>query len=155
VTTSRLEVTIARLQERLRLRAAAPGPGDMAAVIARMQSISMAPTEPMEAIKVIRAGVGNTVRMIPIADVICFEATDKYVTVVSAEGEALVRMSMRELMTRIDTTDFKQIHRSVVVNINHIASATRDDVGHYTLSVRGMKRTLKVSRAFSHLFRPM
>jgi DNA-binding LytR/AlgR family response regulator len=109
----------------------------------------------VELIKVIRAGVGNTVRMIPVADVICFEATDKYVTVVSVGGEALVRMSMRELMTRIDTTDFKQIHRSVIVNSSHIASATRDELGHYTLSLRGMKRTLSVSRAFSHLFRPM
>ena len=78
-----------------------------------------------------------------------------YVTVVSVGGEALVRMSMRELMTRIDTTDFKQIHRSVIVNSNHIASATRDEVGHYTLSLRGMKRTLNVSRAFSYQFRPM
>jgi DNA-binding LytR/AlgR family response regulator len=52
----------------------------------------------------IRAGVGNTVPMIPVADVICFEATDTYitvyVTVVSIGGQALVRMSMRELMTR-------------------------------------------------------
>jgi len=154
-TRERLDVTVARLQERLRVRAAAPRTGDMAAFVARMQSIAPAPDEPAEPIKVIRAGVGNTVRMIPVADVICFEATDKYVTVVSIGGEALVRMSMRELMTRIDTKDFKQIHRSVIVNSNHIVSATRDEIGHYTLNLRGMKRTLNVSRAFSYQFRPM
>ena len=75
-TRERLDVTVARLQERLRVRAAAPRTGDMAAFVARMQSISPAPAEPAELIKVIRAGVGNTVRMIPVADVICFEATD-------------------------------------------------------------------------------
>lgn len=55
-------------------------------------------------IKVIRAGIGNTVRMIPVADVICFEATEKYVSVVTAAGEALVRMSLREPMARNRST---------------------------------------------------
>ena len=75
--------------------------------------------------------------------------------VVTATGEALVRMSLRELTARIDSTDFIQVHRSVVVNSNSIVSATRDENGHYSLSLRGMQRPLKVSRAFGHLFRPM
>jgi len=106
-------------------------------------------------IKVIRAGVGNTVRMIPVADVVCFEAIEKYVNVVTPTSEALVRMSLRELMSRIDSTDFIQVHRSVLVNSNAILSATRDEIGHYSLAVRGLQRPLKVSRAFGHLFRPM
>ena len=93
--------------------------------------------------------------MIPVADVVCFEATEKYVNVVTPTGEALVRMSLRELMARIDSTDFIQVHRSVMVNTNAILSATRDENGHYSLAVRGLQRPLKVSRAFGHLFRPM
>ena len=108
-----------------------------------------------ERITVIRAGVGNTVRMIPVADVICFEATEKYVNVVTATGEALVRMSLRELLARIDATGFMQVHRSVLVNSSAILSATRDEIGHYSLTMRGLQRPLKVSRAFGHLFRPM
>ncbi|MBP9931787.1 MAG: LytTR family transcriptional regulator DNA-binding domain-containing protein, partial [Rhodoferax sp.] len=88
-------------------------------------------------------------------DVICFEATEKYVNVVTATGEALVRMSLRELMSRIEVTDFKQVHRGVVVNFNCILSATRDDIGHFSLTLRGLQRPLKVSRAFGHLFRAM
>ena len=99
--------------------------------------------------------MGNIVRMIPVLDVICFEATEKYVNVVTPAGEALVRMSLRELMSRIDSADFIQVHRSVMVNSTRIVSATRDENGHYSLSVRGMQRPLKVSRAFGHLFRPM
>jgi DNA-binding LytR/AlgR family response regulator len=64
-------------------------------------------------------------------------------------------MSLRELMARIASTDFIQVHRSVMVNANSIVSATRDENGHYSLSLRGMQRALKVSRAFGHLFRPM
>ena len=155
LTPERLEQTVERLKVRLADRARNPQAGDMAQVMQRMQSMRDTPDTPRERIKVIRAGVGNTVRMIPVADVLCFEATEKYVNVVTASGEALVRMSLRELMTSIDSTDFLQVHRSVLVNSNAILSATREENGHYSLQLRGLERPLKVSRAFSHLFRPM
>jgi DNA-binding LytR/AlgR family response regulator len=127
----------------------------MASLMQKMQSISTPSGDNPARITVIRAGVGNTVRMIPVTDVICFEATEKYVNVVTASGEALVRMSLRELLTRIDASGFMQVHRSVLVNTSTILSATRDENGHYSLSVRGLQRPLKVSRAFGYLFRPM
>jgi DNA-binding LytR/AlgR family response regulator len=159
-TAERLQQSVDRLKSRLADRAASPQAGDMAALMQRMQSLTvgesgMREVDSRERIKVIRAGVGNTVRMIQVADVVCFEATEKYVNVVTPSGEALVRMSLRELMARIDSTDFIQVHRSVMVNSNAILSATRDENGHYSLSVRGLQRPLRVSRAFGHLFRPM
>jgi DNA-binding LytR/AlgR family response regulator len=154
-TAERLQETVVRLKARLAARSASSDAGDRAALMQRMQSISAPQPEPAERIKVIRAGVGNTVRMIPVSDVVCFEATEKYVNVVTPGGEALVRMSLRELMARIDSTDFIQVHRSVLVNTSAILSATRDEIGHYSLAVRGLQRPVKVSRAFGHLFRPM
>jgi DNA-binding LytR/AlgR family response regulator len=157
-TAERLHQTVARLKARLAARTGSPAAGERAALMQRVQSIALPPVRPAEAgerIKVIRAGVGNTVRMIPVADVVCFEATEKYVNVVTPAGEALVRMSLRELMARIESTDFIQVHRSVMVNASAILSATRDENGHYSLAVRGLQRPLKVSRAFGHLFRPM
>jgi DNA-binding LytR/AlgR family response regulator len=154
-TADRLQQSVDRLKSRLAQRAASPDAGDRATLMQRMQSLATPEGEPPDRIKVIRAGVGNTVRMIPVADVVCFEATEKYVNVVTPAGEALVRMSLRELMARIDSSDFIQVHRSVMVNSNAIVSATRDENGHYSLSVRGLQRPLKVSRAFGHLFRPM
>ncbi|MBI5259419.1 MAG: response regulator transcription factor [Burkholderiales bacterium] len=154
-TAERLQQTVQRLQARLAARTAPPEAGERAALMQRVQAIAAAPAEPGERIKVIRAGVGNTVRMIPVAEVLCFEATEKYVNVVTPTGEALVRMSLRELMARIDSDDFIQVHRSVMVNATAILSATRDENGHYSLALRGLPRPLKVSRAFGHLFRPM
>ena len=171
VTPERLAVTAARLRVRLADRAPAgpgdapapggrgPGPGrrgpaDAAAQVRQGRALAAGAPAP-EPIRVIRAGVGNTVRMIAVADVICLEATDKYVNVVTAEGEALVRMSLRELATRIEGGDFVQVHRSVLVSSRHIVSATRDELGHCSLTVRGLRRPVKVSRAFAHLFRPM
>lgn len=157
-TAERLQQTVGRLKARLAGRSVPPNAGGRAALMQRVQSIAQPsdqPVGPAERIKVIRAGVGNTVRMIPVADVVCFEATEKYVNVVTPSGEALVRMSLRELMARIDSSDFIQVHRSVMVNSGAILSATRDENGHYSLAVRGLQRPLKVSRAFGHLFRPM
>jgi DNA-binding LytR/AlgR family response regulator len=155
-TAERLQQTVERLKARLAGRStSSPDAGERAALMQRVQSIAAPTVEASERIKVIRAGVGNTVRMIPVADVVCFEATEKYVNVVTPAGEALVRMSLRELMARIDSADFIQVHRSVLVNANAILSATRDENGHYSLAVRGLQRPLKVSRAFGHLFRPM
>lgn len=155
-TAERLKLSVERLKRRIEQRADTPTDGELSGLMQRVQAIATPPAEQAsERIKVIRAGVGNTIRMIPVTDVICFEATEKYVNVVTATGEALVRMSLRELMSKIDATDFKQVHRSVVVNFNSILSATRDELGHYSLSLRGLERPLKVSRAFGHLFRAM
>jgi len=154
-TTERLAMTAARLRERLAKRAAVPAPGETATLVGQMQAI-LAPTngEP-ERIRIIRASVGNTVRMIPVADVICLEAADKYVTVVTANGEALVRMSLRELATRLDGIELVQVHRAVMVNASCMTAATRNELGHLSLRLRGLAREVKVSRAFAHLFRPM
>ncbi|MEP6502023.1 MAG: LytTR family DNA-binding domain-containing protein [Betaproteobacteria bacterium] len=155
VTADRLQLSVDRLKCRLAQRTDAPKAGEMAALMQRVQSIAAPVEAVLEPIKVIRAGVGNTVRMIALRDVLCFEATEKYVNVVTATGEALVRMSLRELTSRIDASHFMQIHRSVLVNSEAILSAVRDEGGHYSLTVRGLQRPLKVSRAFGHLFRAM
>ena len=85
-TLERLQLCVQRLKQRLRERAQAPAEGNMAALIQRVQSIEAPAVDARDKIKVIRAGVGNTVRMIPVSEVICLEATEKYVNVVTAAG---------------------------------------------------------------------
>jgi DNA-binding LytR/AlgR family response regulator len=154
VTPQRLAVTVNRLQERLAQQPPAAAADGRALLMERLQSIAL-PAQPAQRITVIRAGVGNTVRMIQVADVICLEATEKYVNVITASGESLVRMSLRELAARIEGPEFVQVHRSVLVNAASILSAVRDENGHYSLTLRGLQRPVKVSRAFTHLFRAM
>lgn len=163
---------IAMTVDRLRRRLDAPSdnrPGDGADAVRAVMS-AMEPAAPpshssldgddaahppTDRIRVLRAAVGNRVRLIRVEDVVCFEAADKYVNVVTESEEALVRLSLRELAARIEGVEFVQIHRSILVNAARMLDAERDEAGHYWLSVRGLKRPLKVSRAFSHLFRPM
>lgn len=103
----------------------------------------------------IRAAVGNQIRMIPVEDVLYFEATDKYINVVTKEHSSLIRSSLRELLPQIDSDVFWQIHRSTVVNSKKILAAHKDESGKMTLKLKDSDDKLTVSRVYSHLFRQM
>lgn len=103
----------------------------------------------------IRAAVGNSVRMIALADVVYFEALDKYINVVCRDSEALIRTSLKELLPQLDPQQFWQIHRGTIVNASAIASAVRDEAGKLTLTLRQHPAQLRVSPLYAHLFRQM
>ena len=102
-----------------------------------------------------RAGAGTTVKLIPVNDVLWFEAEDKYITVATREGDSIIRMPLRELLEQLDEETFWQVHRGTVVNSLHIAHAKRDELGHLTLALKGRTEEIAVSRQFAHLFKQM
>jgi DNA-binding LytR/AlgR family response regulator len=104
---------------------------------------------------VIQASVGNSIRMVPVGDVLCFEAADKYVRVLTAEREYLIRTPLKELLDQLDTQVFWQIHRGTVVRALAIESVTRDEAGKTALALRGLKEKFIVSRLYAHLFKAM
>ena len=110
---------------------------------------------PAEPLRVIQVGVGNAIHMVPIDDVVYFESADKYVRVVTANREHLIRTSLRELLPRIDNGRFWQIHRGTVVRSDAIASAERDESGRVTLKLQGRADKLVVSRLYAHRFKAM
>lgn len=106
-------------------------------------------------LEVIQAGVGNVVHMVPIDEVLYFEAADKYLRVVTAEREHLIRLSLRELLPQLDPARYWQVHRSLVVRASAIATAQRDESGKVILSLRGRPERLTASRLYAHLFKGM
>ena len=157
-TAERIARTVQRLSARLAERAPLPAEGDLARLLQNLQHLvpSVAGTPvPAARLDAIHVGIGNQVRIVPTADVLFFEATDKYVAVHTRDGEGLIRLSMRDLMDRLDPTAFIQIHRGVVVNRAQIVLATRDESGRLSLKLRDSPRTIGVSRAFAHHFRAM
>ena len=106
-------------------------------------------------LEVVQAGVGNTVHMVPVAEVLYFEAADKYLRVVTAEREHLIRLSLRELLPQLDAQQFWQVHRSLVVRATAITTATRDESGKVFLQLRGRPERLTASRLYAHLFKGM
>jgi DNA-binding LytR/AlgR family response regulator len=95
------------------------------------------------------------VHLVPVGEVIYFEAADKYVRVVTAEREHLIRTSLRELLPQLDPERFWQVHRGTVVRCDAVATALRDDAGKVTLTLRGHADRLTVSRLYAHRFKPM
>lgn len=152
IARERLAATVRRLQTRI-----ATGQHDataLAALIQRLGSdLPRARTEPPLAW--ITASAGKETRLILIDDVAYFRADNKYTLVMTAQGEALLRKPIRELLDLLDPAVFKQIHRSTIVNLKAIASIVRDDAGRGTVKLKNRPETLTVSLPFMTLFRSM
>ena len=103
----------------------------------------------------ITASAGRETRLILVDEVAYFRADNKYTTVVTAEGEALLRTPIRELLAVLDPNTFKQIHRSTIVNLKAVAAVVRDDSGRGTVRLKQRPETLAVSQPFMALFRNM
>ena len=106
-------------------------------------------------LRMIQAALGNTIHMVPIEEVLYFEAADKYVRVVTAVRDHVIRLSLRELQPQLDPALFWQIHRSTIVRCTAIADARRDETGKLHLRLRDHPDRLAVSRLYAHLFKAL
>jgi DNA-binding LytR/AlgR family response regulator len=110
---------------------------------------------PVAPLKVIQASVGNAIHMVPLDDVVYFEAADKYLRVVTQAHEYLVRTPLKELLPQLDPHTFWQVHRGTVVRAAHIVAVHRNEAGKASLSLRGRAEKLAVSRLYVYLFKAM
>jgi DNA-binding LytR/AlgR family response regulator len=103
----------------------------------------------------INASLGADVKLITVDEICYFQSDTKYTRVVTANGESLIRKPLKELLDELDPALFWQIHRSTIVNVNAIASVSRDFAGHMLVKLKNRKETLPVSQPFTQLFRQM
>jgi DNA-binding LytR/AlgR family response regulator len=150
VSDDRLLRTILRLKARLAKNEAPP---QIAALVAALRENLGAPASGR--LRWIRAGSGNQVRQIAVDEVLYFEAADKYTRVVTANGESLIRLTIKELVDQLDPESFWQVHRGTIVNVPRVEATLRDANGQVSLRLKGCKDVLPVSRAYTHLFRQM
>ncbi|HEY2629357.1 MAG TPA: LytTR family DNA-binding domain-containing protein [Usitatibacter sp.] len=143
----RLAVTIERLKAKL-----ATPPMDLNAVLSKLGEQLGGKKERLQWIK---ATMGQNLRLIPVGEVLFFQSDEKYTRVVTAESEALIKTSIRELLDGLDPEVFWQVHRSTLVNVNAIAAVTRDFRGQAHVKIKGKDEALVVSRIYSHLFKQM
>jgi DNA-binding LytR/AlgR family response regulator len=118
---------------------------------------SMPAATPQPALKFIAASDagGNTVHMVPVQDVLYFEAADKYVRVLTAQRDYLIRTPLKQLMAQLDADVFWQVHRAVVVRADAVEQVQRDESGKLHLQLRGRPEKIAVSRLYTQLFRAM
>jgi DNA-binding LytR/AlgR family response regulator len=154
VQAARLHKTIAKVKERLAGRGAV-GAAPLDSALDQLRALLGGAAQPQPQLKVIQASVGTSIRMVPVEEVVYFEAADKYVRVVCAGNEYLIRTPLKELVPQLDTQLFWQVHRGTVVRATAIESVHRDDAGKLHLSLRGRPDRVPVSRLYAHLFRAM
>lgn len=95
--------------------------------------------------KHISAKTRKGVELIPLADVHCFLADHKYVTVIHEEGETLIDDTLKELEIEFPKK-FVRVHRNSLVAIDKIEGLERSSSGHYEIKLKAVDYRPIVSR---------
>jgi DNA-binding LytR/AlgR family response regulator len=141
---------LARCVERLQQHSVA-APDDL---LARLQKMLTTPSKP-EPLRWLRIQVGQSVRMVAVDEVCCFQSADKYTSVLMRDAELLLRTPLKDLILQLDAEQFWQVHRGTLVNVKQIVSAHHDLLGKVSLTLRDRPEKVGVSRSYAHLFRQM
>jgi DNA-binding LytR/AlgR family response regulator len=147
ISEERLAIACKRLQERL-----ASAPANLDHVLAQLAA-RVAQAKPY--LRWITASRGQNVRMITIEEVCYFQADTKFTLVALGNGEALIHLTVRDLLEQLDPQMFWQIHRSTIVNVQEIDNVGRDATGHVVVKMKKRPETLRVSQPFAYRFRQM
>jgi len=146
---ARLFTAISRLKARL-----GQAPAPLGGVLEQL-SARPAPSAGRAPLRWINASVGQTLRLITVDEVMFFQSDNKYTRLALKDGEALIRKPLRELIDELDPQQFWQIHRSTLVNVNAIASVSRDFRGRMQIKLKHGSEQLLVAESCAHLFRQM
>jgi len=149
VSIERLAKTVARLKETEKPQGALP-----VETLRRLMTRLSGQAQPQH-LQDIRIQQGDSVRLIPLDEVVYFKAQDKYSQVMKDEGESLIRKTIKELAGELAPEQFWQIHRGTIVNVRHIDRVRRSLPGKGVVRLKGRRKTLTVSNRYLHLFRQM
>ena len=89
---------------------------------------------------------GSRIKIIPIEEVVYFEAQDDYIAIHTQEGKYLKLLRMKQLESSLDASEFVRIHRSFIVNLNHISQVELMEKSSYLLILKNGQK-IPVSRS--------
>ncbi len=89
---------------------------------------------------------GRSIVPLPVGDVVWFEAVGDYIAAHSGATQHLLHLSLNQLEQRLDPARFVRIHRTHIVNLDHVAVFRRETSGQLTAELKDGK-CLQVSRA--------
>jgi len=145
--TERLTLAIERMKARLSSQ-----PADLEGLVERFAQRLV---RPRAYLQWINASLGSDLRFITVDEVCYFRSDAKYTRVVTPAQESLIRRSVRELSAELDPDRFRQIHRSIIVNLGEIAGIQRDFRGRMQVKLKRRTESLPVSDPYAPLFRQM
>ncbi|MGD9597965.1 MAG: LytR/AlgR family response regulator transcription factor [Steroidobacteraceae bacterium] len=110
--------------------------------LAHAEAANAAPTPRRSHVPVRRR---DGIHLIPLAEIRCFLADQKYTTVRHSQGDDLIEDSLRLLEDEFAGL-FVRIHRSALVSVQHLERIERDPDGQYFVRLEGVPDRLTVSR---------
>jgi two-component system, LytTR family, response regulator AlgR len=110
----------------------------------QLQQVASAAREPAK-----RSHIGvrgrDGLKLIPVDEILCFQADQKYTTVRHVKGEDLIEDSLKTLEDEFSPA-FVRIHRNALVNTRFLERIARDASGQHFVHLRGFTEALEVSR---------
>ena len=91
------------------------------------------------------ARLGEQLRLVPVEDILYFNAGQKYVTMRHRGGRELIDESLRALEQEF-SPDFIRIHRNSLVARRYVQAVERSPEGHLFVRLADCDETLQVSR---------
>ncbi len=151
IEEKRLLKTINRLKEKTLSNDVSPQVGEkIERIINKLNK-----NERASFLQLIKVKTGIEIRFVPVSEVLFFMAEDKYTTVKTEKKEHLIKKTMKELEVELDPEQFWRVHRSSIINIDKIKKIIRSFSNQLVIVFENTDRTVKVSRAYSHLFKQM
>ncbi len=93
----------------------------------------------------ITSKISGNIKLVPVKDIIYFQAELKYVTVKYLTGETIIEDTLKELQNEFSDT-FVRIHRNAIVAKKFISGLHRDNQGHSFVVLGEEGKKLEISR---------
>jgi two-component system, LytTR family, response regulator len=122
IERKRLQQTLARVKERVQLEEAFAAREQICSTVEALKQI----TSPAERPQRFLTRNGNTASVVSVSDIEWVEAADYYVCLHAGGKRHLLRESIRALETKLDPKKFLRLHRSAIVNLDHVREIHRD-----------------------------
>jgi DNA-binding LytR/AlgR family response regulator len=98
--------------------------------------------------------VGDEILVIPEAEVLCFQAEDKYVNLQTEGRSFITDFTLKELEQRLDPERFVRIHKSTIIALQRVSRISKWFQGEQIVVLDDKAGTrLKVGRSYVESFR--
>jgi two-component system, LytTR family, response regulator len=143
VEPERLHTTLARVKERIASKVALATHEQMKAVLDALKSGSP-PEKSIAKRLLVHNGAKNV--LIAVADIAWIEAADYYSCLHVGTKNYMLREPIKQLAVTLDPAKFVRVHRSAIVNLDHVREIVRDGQGEGSITMNNGHR-LKMSKA--------
>lgn len=144
VTDERVRTCLDRLRRRDRAAA-----GDLQKVLRALAATAAqaAPAAPGW-LRWLTASAGRRTYLIDVDDIVYLKSDTKYTRLVCRDSQHLIEDSLKKILARLDPEQFRQVHRSAVVNLREVLLVERDDDGTGLVRFRHHADTVRISAPY-------